>query len=658
MMIYGAVMGCLSTALTIAACLSYRSPFSSSFHDRKAAARARQALVAKAREANPDASSQEAAGGRQGEKGSWDDGDSEDEEEDEGGWESKVETETAGGKGEGGAGASGNDRAWNMARGQQSDHLAMASAFNGWVLALQRGSRAAREFCQKHHLSIPALLMLRDMRVQFARLLMDIGFLRQPSKAPASRGFDWLDESTQLWNRCSMSAPAVKAVLCAGLYPNVAMMARDSIEAAHCSHASDLAHVAGASGRPRWVTATGAEVAIHPSSVNEAVSVFRAPFLVFHEKVKTSRVYIRDCTVVSPAAILLFGGPIMVHHQRARVSVDGWLDLVAPAQTAVLFKAIRGSFDTILRRHILQSQNVEQDADDSSQVISTVVNILADAEYLQGVGDEKHGVAFLLVDPNMSSMTMFISDLLSKVVPGRAVIQGDEGESIASFLINNTFVASNPTGLAFAGVVPLSIASIEALQANPTRFIVLLETGQEDDFAGGIMLPSQAAQLLPSILLPDALLLADPSLYSSLAISFNFYARGEMNVTVGHDPEDPRQRPVLSNITSFDLASSFRAITSALPVAFQAMVAGDEGSDAEISTTLTSFLTSVIPALPALTKALPGVKNGQFLQAGSAALMATMIAYSGFLPPLNSPRILSALSASLETALLVNRNQS
>ncbi|CAI5990013.1 unnamed protein product [Closterium sp. NIES-65] len=188
MMIYGAVMGCLSTALTIAACLSYRSPFSSSFRDRKAAARARQALVAKAREANPDASSQEAAGGRQGEKGSWDDGDSEDEEEeDEGGWESKVETETAGGKGEGGAGASGDDRAWNMARGQQSDHLAMASAFNGWVLALQ-----------------------------FARLLMDIGFLRQPSKAPGSggapvsRGLDWLDESTQPWNRCSMSAPAVK----------------------------------------------------------------------------------------------------------------------------------------------------------------------------------------------------------------------------------------------------------------------------------------------------------------------------------------------------------------------------------------------------------------------------------------------------------------
>ncbi|CAI5497941.1 unnamed protein product [Closterium sp. Naga37s-1] len=138
MMIYGAVMGCLSTALTIAACLSYRSPFSSSFHDQPPE-QGRQALVAKAREANPDASSQEAAGGRQGEKGSWDDGDSEDEEEDEGGWESKVETETAGGKGEGGAGASGDDRAWNMARGQQSDHLAMASAFNGWVLALQVG---------------------------------------------------------------------------------------------------------------------------------------------------------------------------------------------------------------------------------------------------------------------------------------------------------------------------------------------------------------------------------------------------------------------------------------------------------------------------------------------------------------------------------------
>ncbi|CAI5481236.1 unnamed protein product [Closterium sp. Yama58-4] len=145
MMIYGAVMGCLSTALTIAACLSYRSPFSSSFHDRKAAARARQALVAKAREADPDATSRE-AGGKQGEE-SWDDEDSEDEDEDEG-WESQAEKESAGGKGgkgageaggkgERGAGVSGDDRAWNMARGQQSDHLAMASAYNGWVLALQ-----------------------------------------------------------------------------------------------------------------------------------------------------------------------------------------------------------------------------------------------------------------------------------------------------------------------------------------------------------------------------------------------------------------------------------------------------------------------------------------------------------------------------------------
>ncbi|CAI5481234.1 unnamed protein product [Closterium sp. Yama58-4] len=71
----------------------------------------------------------------------------------------------------------------------------------------------------------------------------------------------------------------------------------------------------------------------------------------------------------------------------------------------------------------------------------------------------------------MSSMTMFISDLPSKLVPGPAIIQGEEGEAIVSYLINNTFVASNPTGLAFAGVVPLSIASIEALQANPTRFI-------------------------------------------------------------------------------------------------------------------------------------------------------------------------------------------
>ena len=62
----------------------------------------------------------------------------------------------------------------------------------------------------------------------------------------------------------------VKAVLCAALFPNVAVM-DDS---------------GGKSGRPAWNDGTG-EVFIHPSSINHGLNApqFQRPYLTFLEKV-------------------------------------------------------------------------------------------------------------------------------------------------------------------------------------------------------------------------------------------------------------------------------------------------------------------------------------------------------------------------------------
>lgn len=49
-------------------------------------------------------------------------------------------------------------------------------------------------------------------------------------------------------------------------------------------------------------------VGLHPASVLYNAPKFSQPFLVFHEKVKTSQVFVRDATSVSPFALLLFGG--------------------------------------------------------------------------------------------------------------------------------------------------------------------------------------------------------------------------------------------------------------------------------------------------------------------------------------------------------------
>jgi ATP-dependent RNA helicase DHX29 len=112
---------------------------------------------------------------------------------------------------------------------------------------------------------------------------------------------------------CHIDGVIIQAVIGAGLYPNVGAMEEESVRAGHASALSRRAGLASGQ-RPHWSDGRR-EVFIHPSSVNHLVTEFRHPFLVFHEKVETSKVYLRDTTVISPYALLLFGGAINVQHQ-------------------------------------------------------------------------------------------------------------------------------------------------------------------------------------------------------------------------------------------------------------------------------------------------------------------------------------------------------
>ena len=75
----------------------------------------------------------------------------------------------------------------------------------------------------------------------------------------------------------------VRAVLCAGLYPNV-MSVGDR----------------GERRTPPLSGPGGAVAALHPSTVNAEVQSFESRWLVYYEKMLTSRVFLRDSTMVTP----------------------------------------------------------------------------------------------------------------------------------------------------------------------------------------------------------------------------------------------------------------------------------------------------------------------------------------------------------------------
>lgn len=322
MMLYGAVFGCLAPILTIAACLSYKSPFVSPKDEKNNAERAKLSLLSE-----------------------------------------KTDSGIGG----------------NIASGQQSDHLLLVVSYNRWAKILrQRGGTAARDFCKSYFLSSPTLYMIRDMRIQFGSLLADIGFIELP-RVDNKRKDEidkWLDDLSHPFNIYSQHSPIIKSILCAGLYPNVASICDNNIKAGHANGPSR--HVGlSPSNRPCWFDGRR-EVFIHPTSINSRTSEFRHPFMVFLDKVETSKVYLRDTTIISPYALLFFGGSISIQHQTGSVTVDSWLKMNTPAQTAVLFKELRLALRSILQE-LLQKPK-ERATVAEREVIHSITQVLVDEE--------------------------------------------------------------------------------------------------------------------------------------------------------------------------------------------------------------------------------------------------------------------------------------
>jgi hypothetical protein len=95
-------------------------------------------------------------------------------------------------------------------------------------------------------------------------------------------------------------------------------------------------------------------VFLHPASFCFSVGEFRCPYLVFHEKAATAKVFIRDCSVTTPFALALFGGPLVVLHREGKVAVGarGWVTFRCEPRVGVLAKGLRAAMSRLLAAKI------------------------------------------------------------------------------------------------------------------------------------------------------------------------------------------------------------------------------------------------------------------------------------------------------------------
>uniref|UniRef100_A0A8C0IBN8 ATP-dependent DNA/RNA helicase DHX36 n=1 Tax=Bubo bubo TaxID=30461 RepID=A0A8C0IBN8_BUBBB len=244
-----------------------------------------------------------------------------------------------------------------LSKNTKSDHLTVVNAFTGWEETRRRGFRTEKDYCWEYFLSSNTLQMLHNMKGQFAEHLLAAGFVnsRDP-KDPKS-------------NTNSDNEKLLKAVICAGLYPKVAKI-RPSF-----SKKRKMVKVC---------TKTDGTVNIHPKSVNVEETEFHYNWLVYHLKMRTSSIYLYDCTEVSPYCLLFFGGDISIQKDKDQdtIAVDEWIVFQSPARIAHLVKNLRQELDDLLQEKIENPHPVDWNDTKSrdTAVLTAIIDLITTQE--------------------------------------------------------------------------------------------------------------------------------------------------------------------------------------------------------------------------------------------------------------------------------------
>ena len=181
----------------------------------------------------------------------------------------------------------------------------------------------------------------------------------------------------------------VKAVLCAGLMPNLLAMPPGSRVSAAADKMVRAVPGQAPSGGDKGGAKKNTDVALdgqrgkmhmHPSSVLGNVKL-RSNYLLYLEAQVTSKVYARDLTSVSPLVCMLFAGKISLFERQQVVILDNWLGFkVEPVLCSVVMR-VRALLESAFNEKIMEPAR-EADGDDGDANAKALTSVLSMVETL------------------------------------------------------------------------------------------------------------------------------------------------------------------------------------------------------------------------------------------------------------------------------------
>jgi hypothetical protein len=108
----------------------------------------------------------------------------------------------------------------------------------------------------------------------------------------------------------------------------------------------------------KYYTKADGRVFLHPMSImfKHPPASQDTPLIIFHTKVRTSKVFLRDATTIGVLPALLFGaatGPVIIHHEHGEIrSGDGFIVAKAWSKVAVLINGIKKEMEILFQAKI------------------------------------------------------------------------------------------------------------------------------------------------------------------------------------------------------------------------------------------------------------------------------------------------------------------
>ena len=237
----------------------------------------------------------------------------------------------------------------------ESDFMTYCRVWDAYCKAASISPSVGRKFCRENYLNYTALREIGDARRHFLELLCRIGFVDYNEV----KNLDWKTVKESSFSKHANKPELVHAVICAGLYPNVACLEQPAIGDYTMWHKAERLY-------------------FHSTSVNASKKRYSSSdkWVCFFEKFGTpNRTSVSTTCFLHPFALLLFGGGIDVRYTDRIVMVDEWIQIEMAAQMGVILRELRKQVEILLQKKIREADVSEQEGF-GSDMVEGIINIL------------------------------------------------------------------------------------------------------------------------------------------------------------------------------------------------------------------------------------------------------------------------------------------